>query len=61
LPFSGRLQWGIIAGSFYQHPERYLTPQGQDHWHGVVMLHEVKDGSLNPMVVSLDYLLHKYC
>lgn len=60
LPFRGKLQWGIIAGSFYQHQETYLTPQGQDHWHGVVMLHEVCDGSFSPMVVSLDYLLSRY-
>jgi hypothetical protein len=60
LPFSGRQQWGIIAGSFYQHQESYLTPQGQDHWHGVVMLHEVKDGCFSPMVVSLEYLRSKY-
>ena len=60
LPFSGRLQWRIIAGSFYGHQERYLTPQGQDHWHGIVMLHEVCEGRLNPMVVSLDYLLAEY-
>jgi hypothetical protein len=60
LPFQGKLQWGIIAGSFYQHQEGYLTPQGQDHWHGVVMLHEVNEGSFSPMVVSIDYLLAKY-
>jgi hypothetical protein len=60
LPFSGRLQWGIQAGSFYQHQETYLTPQGQDHWHGVLMLHEVNDGCFSPMVVSLDYLMGKY-
>jgi hypothetical protein len=60
LPFSGRLQWGIQAGSFYQHQENYLTPQGQDHWHGVVMLHEVQDGCFSPMIVGLNYLLAKY-
>jgi hypothetical protein len=60
LPFSGRLQWGVMAGSFYQHTENYLTPQGQDHWHGVVMLHEVADGCFSPMVVSLGYLVDKY-
>lgn len=60
LPFSGRLQWGVQAGSFYQHQEQYLTPQGQDHWHGVVMLHEVQDGCFSPMVVGLNYLLEKY-
>ena len=60
LPFCGRLQFGIIAGSFYQHSETYLTPQGQDHWHGVIMLHEVVEGTFSPMVVSIDYLLDKY-
>lgn len=60
LPFSGRLQWGIQAGSFYQHQEQYLTPQGQDHWHGVLMLHEVVDGCFSPMVVGINYLLEKY-
>jgi transposase-like protein len=59
-PIGGRLQWGVIAGSFYQHDESYLTPQGNDHWRGIVMSHEVRDGYLNPMVVSLDYLLKKY-
>lgn len=60
LPFSGRLQWGVIAGSFYQHQETYLTAQGNDHWHGVVMLHEVQDGCFSPMVVGINYLLEKY-
>lgn len=56
----GRLQWGVIAGSFYQHTEAYLSPQGNEHWRGVIMLHEVADGSFNPMVVSLNYLVSKY-
>lgn len=56
----GKMQWGIIAGSFYQHHETYLTPQGNDHWRGLVMLHDVRDGALDPMYVSLNYLLKKY-
>lgn len=57
----GRLQWGIIAGSGYLHDEGYLTPQGNNHWRGIVVAHEMYgDGSLNPMVVSLAYLLEKY-
>jgi hypothetical protein len=59
-PLGGRLQWGVIAGSFYQHHESYLTPQGNDHWRGLLMFHEVRDGSLTPMVVSMDYLLDEY-
>lgn len=60
LPLDGRLQWGIIAGSCYMHTEDYLTPQGNDHWNGVIMLHEVIDGQFSPMVVSLEYLLKNY-
>lgn len=57
----GRLQWGIIAGSGYLHDEGYLTPQGNNHWRGIIVAHEMHgDGSLNPMIVSLDYLLAKY-
>lgn len=57
---NGRLQWGIIAGSFYQHDEPFLTPQGIVYWRGVVMMHEVNDGYLNPMFVTLEYLRGKY-
>ncbi len=56
----GKVQWGITAGSFYQHPEGYLTPQGNNHWRGLVMLHDVRDGEFDPMFVSLNYLLKHY-
>lgn len=59
-PLDGRLQWGIVAGSYYQHQEGYLTPQGNDHWRGILMFHEVRDGTFTPMVVSMDYLLGEY-
>lgn len=60
LPLGGKLQWGLIAGSFYQHDEAYLSPQGNDHWRGIVVKHEVLNGSYNPMFVSLDYLRGRY-
>ena len=50
----------IIAGSFYQHDEDYLGPQGNKHWRGVLMLHEVINGSFDEMWVSLNYLKGKY-
>jgi hypothetical protein len=56
----GRMQYGVIAGSFYSHDEHYLTPQGNDHWRGVFVAHEVQDGYFSPMVVTLDYLLSEY-
>lgn len=51
---------GIIAGSFYQHDEDYLYAQGNKHYRGILMLHEVNDGQFDEMFVSLDYLRKKY-
>lgn len=56
----GTRQVGLVAGSFYQHPEEYRGPQANGHWHGIVMKHEVKDGAYDPSFISLDYLRHKY-
>lgn len=50
----------IIAGSCYEHDEDYMGPQGNKHWRGILMLHEVKDGSFDVMPVSLKYLKEKY-
>jgi hypothetical protein len=50
----------IIAGSCYEHNEDYLGPQGNKHWRGVLMLHEINDGAFDLMPVSLGYLTKKY-
>ena len=50
----------IIAGSCYEHNEDYLGPQGNKHWRGFLMLHEVNNGSFDLMPVSLSYLNKKY-
>jgi hypothetical protein len=50
----------IIAGSCYEHDEDYLGPQGNKHWRGVLMLHDVNDGAFDIMPVSLKYLNMKY-
>lgn len=50
----------IIAGSCYEHNEDYLGPQGNNHWRGCLMLHEVKDGQFDMMPISLEYLKKKY-
>ena len=50
----------IIAGSCYEHKEEYLNPQTNKHWRGVIMLHEVNNGSCDEMFVSLKYLKEKY-
>lgn len=51
---------GLIAGSFYQHAEAYMSPQGDTYWRGVLMKHEVRRGDYDLMEVSLDYLLRKW-
>mgnify|MGYP006323567667 FL=1 len=50
----------IIAGSCYEHDEGYLDHQTNKHWRGVIMLHEVANGSFDEMFVSLDYLKGRY-
>jgi hypothetical protein len=50
----------IIAGSCYEHHEDYMGPQGNRHWRGVIMLHEVVDGAFDEMFVSLQYINERY-
>lgn len=56
----GQTLTAIIAGSFYQHEEKYLNPVTNNHWKGIYVLHEVKDGSFDEMPVSISYLERKY-
>lgn len=56
----GKQITAIIAGSCYTHDEDYMGPQGNKHWRGILMLHEVNDGQFDEMFVSLDYLNKKY-
>lgn len=51
---------GIFVSGFYQHDEAYLNWQGNKHWRGIWVLHEVNDGSFDEMPVSLNYLRKKY-
>lgn len=50
----------VIAGSFYLHDEDYKGPQGNAHWRGILMFHEVNEGDFNIMEVSIDYLCRRY-
>lgn len=50
----------IIAGSCYEHDEEYMSSQGNKHWRGMLMFHDVKDGEFDLMPVSLNYLRKKY-
>jgi hypothetical protein len=56
----GKLQIGIVNGAFYPHDEDYKGPQGNNHFRGITVLHDVADGFGNPMMVSLQYLMNNY-
>lgn len=56
----GKHLTGLFVGGFYQHDEEYLRWQGNKHWRGLWVLHEVSDGSFDEMPVSLEYLRKKY-
>lgn len=53
-------QRGLIAGACYLHDEDYKGPQGNNHWRGVIVKHEVQGGAYDLMEVSLDYLCRRY-
>lgn len=50
----------IISGSFYQHDYKYLSPFTNAHWRGAWFLHEVNDGRMDEMAISLNYLRRRY-
>ena len=57
----GTCRMGIVAGSFYQHDEDYMGPQGNaSHWRGCIMLNEVKDGGADVCELSLNYLMKEW-
>lgn len=56
----GKRLTSVIAGSCYEHQEDYLGPQGNNHFRGFLVLHDVKDGQFDLMNVSLDYINRKY-
>lgn len=62
LPTPLGIKRGVIAGSYYQREERYLTPMGNSHWRGVLMLNDLRPeaGMFDLCEVSLDYLRRSY-
>ena len=55
---TGRMAYGVVAGSCYVHDEPYKGAANA-HWRGVVVLNEVRNGSFMDMVLSMDYLCKK--
>lgn len=56
----GSIHHGLVAGAFYSHDEAYKGHQGNRHWRGIVMKHEVRDGQYDLMKVSLNFLTRRY-
>ena len=57
---AGQSQHALIAGACYLHDEDYKGYQGNAHWRGIIVCHQVEDGSYDPMFISLDYLCRRY-
>lgn len=60
LQASGDRQWGVICGSSYVHDEDYKGVQGNKHWRGVLVKHNVKGGDYDPLFVSMAWLEKEY-
>lgn len=56
----GTLLTSIIAGSFYLHDEEFMGAQGNKHWRGALMLHNVQDGQFDLNLLPMSYLKGKY-
>ena len=56
----GKEMTAIICGSFYEHYENYLGKQGNEHYRGFYVLHDVNDGAYDEMAVSIRYLKERY-
>lgn len=55
----GRKISALICGSCYLHDEKYKGYQGNNHFRGVAMLHNVKDGVYDLEQISVERLLGK--
>ncbi len=59
-PVGNTRHCGLVLGSTYLHDEKYLGPQGNECWRGIVVCHQVENGAYDRMEVSLDFLCRKY-
>jgi hypothetical protein len=56
----GRGMTAIIAGSCYEHEEDYLGAQGNIHWRGFYLFHNVYDGEFDECSVPISYVKEHY-
>lgn len=55
----GTMRLGIIAGASYPFNEGYKGYTGNNHFRGVVMLHDAKDGFADPSFISTKFLIER--
>lgn len=56
-----RTSRGVIAGSCYLHQEPYMARgEGNAHWRGCLIKHEVRDGDYDLMEVSVNFLRNRF-
>lgn len=56
----GRIIRGVIAGSFYQHEEGYLSRAGETYWRGILRFRNIRNGNFELEEISLDDLRARY-
>jgi hypothetical protein len=52
----GMIRHGLVAGSYYLHDEKYRGPQSNGEFRGCFVLNEVRNGTYDLMVLSIDYM-----
>lgn len=52
----GKEMTAIICGSCYEHDENYLGEQGNQHFRGLYVFHNVSDGSFDEVAIPLHYI-----
>jgi len=57
---TGTVRHGLVAGSSYLHQEGYKGAQGNNHFRGIVVLNEVRNGNYCVMPLTLSYLCKRY-
>lgn len=55
----GSMRLGIICGAAYPFDELYKGYQGNNHFRGVVMLHDAKNGFADPSFISTKFLIER--
>lgn len=57
---NGRTIQGLVGGACYLHDEGYKGYQGNHHYRGAFMLHDVNDGEFDLEQLSVNRLLNNY-